>query len=84
MTTRFRVAILTMTILLAPVAASAGTLIDEGAARPASEPAAKTLPSDEASSAPFPGPVHWAMLTVGAAFAGAALYIQRRRGFDAD
>lgn len=56
-------------------------------ASPTTTASAKTaVHADEALLSPrtFPGPIHWAMLTVGAAFAGVALYIQRRRGFDFD
>ena len=84
MTLRWRVALLAAAIIL-PLPASAGPLIDAGSSSSTAAAVGKTPPSDDASPMEaFPGPIHWALITVGVAFAGAALYIHRRRGFDAD
>lgn len=86
MTTPYQAAVLAMAIILAPATAMAASLINLDAS-PTPTASAKTAgPADEALPSPrtFPGAIHWAMLSVGAAFAGVAFYIQRRRGFDLD
>lgn len=83
MTLRWRAALLAAAIIL-PLPASADPLIDAGSSSSTAAAVGKTPPSDEASLKAFPGPIHWALIAVGVAFAGAALYIHRRRGFDAD
>jgi len=85
MTRRLRVAFLATAIILTPTASSAAALIDARLTSPTSADLVQPSPSDEdASPETFPSPIHWAMIAVGAAFAGAAVYIRRRRGFDLD
>ncbi len=85
MTRSLRVALLATAIIFTPAASSAAALID--ARLTSSTPADLAQPSQsDAAPTPetVPGPIHWAMIAVGAAFAGVAFYIQRRRGFDRD
>jgi hypothetical protein len=78
MTRRFRVALLATAIILAPLAANAATPND-------TRHASKPLRDDNISPAQsFPAPIHWALITVGVAFGGVAIYIYRRRGFHAN
>lgn len=85
MTRRLRVALLATAIILTPAASSAAALIDARLTSSTSADLGQPSPSNEVS-APETAPslIHWAMIAVGAAFAGAAFYIQRRRGFDLD
>jgi hypothetical protein len=85
MTKRLRVAFLATAIILTPLAASASVPIDARTTSPRSAGLDKPLPNDDASPPEtFPSPIHWAMIAVGVTFAGAAVYIHRRRGFDVD
>lgn len=82
MTRRLRIAVLATAIILTPLAASAKAPIDD---RSTSASLGEPLPRDDASPLePFPAPIHWAMIAVGVAFGGVAVYIYRRRGFDVD
>jgi hypothetical protein len=81
MTRSLRVALLATAIIFTPAASSAAALID---ARLTSSTSADSQSDAAPTPETVPGPIHWAMIAVGAAFAGAAFYIQRRRGFDRD
>lgn len=85
MTRSLRVALLATAIIFAPAASGAAALIDARLTSSTSADLAQPFPGDEGpASETVPGPIHWAMIAVGAAFAGVAFYIQRRRGFDRD
>ncbi len=85
MTRRLRVALLATAIILTPAASSAAALIDARFTSSTSTDLAQPSSSDEVSTPEtVPSPIHWAMIAVGAAFAAAALYIRRRKGFDLD
>lgn len=85
MTRRLRIAVLATAIILTPLAASAKAPLDDLSASSTSLERGKPLPLDETSPPEtFPAPIHWAMIAVGVAFGGVAVYIYRRRGFDVD
>jgi hypothetical protein len=85
MTGRLRAALLATAIILTPAVSTAAAATEAPFTSSRSADIARPSPNDEAASpATFPSPVHWAMIAVGVAFAGAAFYIQRRRGFDFD
>lgn len=85
MTRSLRVALLATAIIFAPAASGAVALIDARLTSSTSADLAQPFPGDEGPAPEtVPGPIHWAMIAVGAAFAGVAFYIQRRRGFDRD
>lgn len=85
MTRRLRIAVLATAIILTPLGASAKAPIDDRSTSSPSPGLGEPLPRDDASPLePFPAPIHWAMIAVGVAFGGVAVYIYRRRGFDVD
>lgn len=85
MTRSLRVALLATAIIFAPAASGAAALIDARLTSSTSADLAQPFPGDEGPAPEtVPGPIHWAMIAVGTAFAGVAFYIQRRRGFDRD
>ena len=84
MTRGLRAAALATAIVLSPLAASAGAAVDDKSASAVMDRARPSARPDASHPGSFPSPIHWAMIAVGVAFAGAALYIHRRRGFDVD
>lgn len=84
MTRGLRATALATAIVLTPLATSAGAAVSDNSASAVTDRANPSARPDASHPGAFSSPIHWAMIAVGVAFAGAAIYIHRRRGFDVD